>query len=363
MKKKIITVLGARPQFIKASAMSSLLKHDPDLEEIIVHTGQHFDANMSDVFFQELDIEKPKYALGIGSGSHGAQTGQMLIGIEEILQREKPNVVLVYGDTNSTVAGALAAAKLHIPVAHVEAGLRSFNKKMPEEINRIVTDHVSDYLFTPTSTATQHLLNENIPHHKIYQVGDIMYDVILNNQKKAELTSQIQEKLNLKSKEFVLITLHRAENTDDTLRLKEIIDFLIRISRTCQLVFPIHPRTRKALLKQNLFTILEQHCKLIEPVGYYDMIILQSAANCIITDSGGVQKEAFFVKTPCLTLRNETEWVELLEIGVNRLITPESFLQTTIEEYAEAINFSFVEQVYGQGNTALAIYGYLKDNI
>jgi len=363
MKKKIITVLGARPQFIKASAMSSLLKHDLEFEEIIVHTGQHYDTNMSDVFFRELDIGKPKYALGIGSGSHGAQTGQMLIRIEEILEREKPNVVLVYGDTNSTVAGALAAAKLHIPVAHVEAGLRSFNKKMPEELNRIVTDHISDYLLTPTSSATRHLQDENIPQHKIYQVGDIMYDVILNNLKKAELASRILETLKLKSKEFALITLHRAENTDDTLRLKEIIDFLIRISQTCQLVFPIHPRTRKALLEQNLFTILEQHCKLIEPVGYYDMIILQGAAKCIITDSGGVQKEAFFVKTPCLTLRNETEWVELLEIGVNRLVTPESFFQTTIEEYTNAINFSDVKEVYGRGNTASMIYDCLIKNI
>lgn len=359
MKKKIITVLGARPQFIKASAMSALLKNDSELEEVIIHTGQHYDANMSDVFFQELGIEKPKYALGVGSGSHGAQTGQMLIQIEEILQREKPDVVLVYGDTNSTIAGALAAAKLHIPVAHVEAGLRSFNKKMPEEINRIVTDHISDYLFTPTSTATQHLVNENIPQHKIHQVGDIMYDVILNNLKKAEGTSRILETLNLKTKEFVLITLHRAENTDDKMRLKQIIDFLVHTSQTCQLVFPIHPRTRKVLYEHNLFAVLEQHCQLIEPLAYHDMIILQKNAQCIITDSGGVQKEAFFVQTPCVTLRTETEWTELIDLGVNTLLDV-AIQDLELPRFISSVRFDDEQSPYGRGNTASLIRQHLQ---
>ena len=315
---KLLTVIGARPQFIKAATVSRLIKNQNDINEIIVHTGQHFDANMSKVFFDELEIPKPDYNLGIGGNHHGAMTGQQLEKIEAVLLDEKPDWVLVYGDTNSTLAGALAAVKLHIPIAHVEAGLRSFNRRMPEEINRILTDHAADLLFAPTDTAVSNLKNEGLKD-KTLLVGDVMYDAALFYADIAESKSEILSKINLD--QYVLATIHRAENTDDDLRLQNIINGLLELSQNIQIVLPIHPRTAKTLERLSLFDKLNKQIKIIEPIGYIDMVMLEKHANLIVTDSGGVQKEAFFHKVPCITLREETEWVELLDLGWNRLVT------------------------------------------
>lgn len=308
---KIITVIGARPQFIKAAAVSHVLKTVAD--EKIVHTGQHYDANMSDVFFEELGIPKPAFNLQIGSGNHGAQTGAMLAAIEQILLDEKPDFVLVYGDTNSTLAGALAASKLLIPVIHVEAGLRSFNKAMPEEQNRIVTDHLSTLLFAPTETAIQNLSNEGVTKH-VYNVGDVMYDATLHFSTIAAQSSDIISKLQLK--DYHLCTIHRAENTNDPLRLRAICEGLNASGAT--IVLPLHPRTQKYLMDYGI--TLNDTIHVIEPVGYLEMIALERSATKIITDSGGVQKEAFFLGKPCITLRDETEWVETIQNGWNILV-------------------------------------------
>lgn len=317
---KVVTVIGARPQFIKAAAVSRILRKECD--EILVHTGQHYDANLSDVFFEELEIPKPDYNLGIGSGSHGAQTGRMLEAIEQVLLKEKPDWVLVYGDTNSTLAGALAAAKLHIPVAHVEAGLRSFNRKMPEEINRVLTDHVSDLLFAPTKTAVKNLRQEGISEDRIHLVGDVMYDAALYYGEKARLESRVLEKLGLKPKEYILATVHRAENTNDPSRLRAIAEGFCEVSKEFLVVFPAHPRTCKALERYGLLEEIKTRLMLIEPIGYLDMVMLEQSARLITTDSGGVQKEAFFYSVPCVTLRTETEWVELVELGWNIICPP-----------------------------------------
>lgn len=312
-KLKIVTILGARPQFIKAAAVSALFsKH---FDEILVHTGQHYDSNMSDVFFEELNIPTPKYHLNIGSGSHGAMTGAMLTEIEKVLEIEKPDFVLVYGDTNSTIAGALAASKLLIPVIHVEAGLRSFNKVMPEEQNRILTDHISRILFAPTETAVQNLKNEGITEG-VHLVGDVMYDGVLHFTQIAREKSRILETLDLKAGEFILCTIHRAENTNNLERLTAITDGL----NACKepIVLPLHPRTWKYMTDYGLK--LADTIRVIDPVGYLDMIRLESAAKKIVTDSGGVQKEAFFLGVPCITLREETEWIETVENGWNILV-------------------------------------------
>lgn len=312
----ILTVVGARPQFIKAAAISRELRKAH--KEILVHTGQHYDDNMSRVFFSELDIPEPDYNLGIGSGEHGAQTGRMLAEIEGLILKEKPDYVLVYGDTNSTLAGALAAAKLHVPVAHMEAGLRSFNRKMPEEINRVLTDHVSDLLFCPSQTAVDNLAKEGIPKG-VHLVGDVMYDALLfAAQKSAERTSILQT-LNLNAGEYLLATIHRAENTDDPDRLRRIMAALQTLSQTEHVVFPVHPRTKK-----RLGSLMGERgagqLHLIEPVGYVDMIMLEKSARIVLTDSGGIQKEAYWLKVPCLTLRDETEWVETVAAGWNKLV-------------------------------------------
>ena len=308
---KLCTVIGARPQFIKAAALSRVITSTSRLNEIIVHTGQHYDANMSKVFFAELDIPAPKYNLGIGGGTHGQNTGRMIESIEQILLQEKPDWVLVYGDTDSTLAGAIAAAKLGVPVAHIEAGLRSFNRAMPEEINRILTDHASDLLFTPTDIATQNLLNEGIAAEKIRQVGDIMQDTAFFYQNKA------QEIPGLRFKEgFILCTVHRAENTDDPARLSGIINALNALSEHTQVLFPVHPRTKKIIASAHLNT---NNLTLIEPVSYLQMIWLLKQCALVVTDSGGLQKEAFFFGKPCVTTRHETEWVELVELGANCL--------------------------------------------
>lgn len=321
MNKKIVTVVGARPQFIKVSPVSKQLKKQGVFQEILIHTGQHYDSNMSDVFFQQLEIDPPAYHLGIGSASHGEQTGKMLAAIETILIKEKPDWLLCYGDTNSTLAAALAASKLHIPIAHVEAGLRSFNKKMPEEINRVVTDHVSTLLFTPTQNAIINLQREGIEEHRIADVGDVMYDVALLFADKAQQHSNILAKLKLINIPYVLATVHRAENTDDLTRIKNIIDGLLLVQRDIKVVLPLHPRTRRLLQEHQLLETAEKLC-LIEPVDFLDMIQLEKNAQLIVTDSGGVQKEAYFYRKPCVTLRDETEWVELVNSGWNTLVSP-----------------------------------------
>lgn len=319
---KIVTVLGARPQFIKASVVSLAMAQTTGLQEVLVHTGQHFDANMSDVFFDELGMKKPDYFLDIHGGGHGAMTGRMLIEIEKVLQHERPDAVLVYGDTNSTLAGALAAAKLHIPVAHVEAGLRSFNMAMPEEINRILTDRISRWLFTPTQTAADHLAREGFAPEHIIPVGDVMYDVALHHGARVQAGTGLMARLGLQEKAYVLATIHRAENTDHPQRLGAIVDALISTAKTLPVVWPLHPRTRAVLQQAGRLDALANAVHLIEPVGYLDMVQLEKFAALIATDSGGVQKEAFFYRVPCVTLRDETEWVELVDAGWNRLAPP-----------------------------------------
>jgi UDP-GlcNAc3NAcA epimerase len=317
---KIVTVIGARPQFIKAAVVSRWLRQTPGCQEILVHTGQHYDENMSDVFFRELEIPMPAYHLGIGSAAHGAQTGRMLEAIEKVLLETKPDKLLVFGDTNSTLAGALAAVKLHIPVAHVEAGLRSFNRKMPEEINRVVSDHLADWLFAPTEAALENLRREGIAEKKVFLVGDVMYDAAIyyGTRTKADTL----QKLGLHSKEYVLATIHRAENTDVRSRLRDVFAGLNAIAEDVPVVLPLHPRTRAALTRENLLETCSPNLCLLDPLGYLDMVTLEQHASVIATDSGGVQKEAFFHRVPCVTLRDETEWVELVELGWNRLVPP-----------------------------------------
>lgn len=323
---KILTVVGARPQFVKAAILSRLIQSDKwksSFSEVIVHTGQHYDQNMSDVFFLDLEIPKPNYNLNIGSGPHGKMTGLMLIGIEDLILKEKPDLILVYGDTNSTLAGALAASKLHIPIAHVEAGLRSFWKYMPEEQNRILTDHISDYLFCPTVTAVKNLEKEGVTLG-VHNVGDIMLDANLYYLHKLQIEkdsgiNRLEKIYRLTSEviqnDFVLATVHRAENTDEPIRLKNILDALN--SMKFNIILPLHPRTRK-IITENKFQLLP-HIYLIDPVGYFEMLELELKSKCIITDSGGVQKEAYFMQKPCITLRNQTEWTETVESGWNQL--------------------------------------------
>lgn len=314
---KIVTVIGARPQFVKAAALSRTFAQYPQIQEIIVHTGQHFDKNMSEVFFEEMDIPQPKYNLNINSLSHGAMTGKMLEGIEAILLQEKPDVLLVYGDTNSTIAGALAAKKLHIQVAHVEAGLRSFNMNMPEEVNRILTDRISDFLFCPTHTAVNNLKKEGFDQfeNQIIRSGDVMQDAAMYYAQKSAEKSTIIHQLGLDT--FALATLHRAENTDDKFRLTELVNGLNDIHKNhCPIVLPLHPRTKKKLSEFNL----KLDVKLIDPIGYFDMIELIKHSQLVLTDSGGLQKEAFFFKKHGITMRDQTEWVELVDNKVNVLV-------------------------------------------
>lgn len=316
--KKIATILGARPQFIKASVVSNLIYKSDVIEETVIHTGQHYDKNMSDVFFTELQMQKPKYSLGIHGGSHAEMTGRMLVAIEKVLMDEKPAAVVVYGDTNTTLAGCLAAVKLHIPVAHIEAGLRSFNMCMPEEINRVLTDRVSRWLFAPTVAACDHLKMEGCDFDRVHEVGDVMYDVALYHGQRVDAIGGVLERLNIKPRSYILVTIHRAENTDDPSRLAIIVDGLEAVAKNFNVVWPIHPRTKQILQRMGR----EPNLLLIEPVGYLDMVQLEKYATVIATDSGGVQKESFFYNVPCVTLRDETEWVELIESGWNRLAPP-----------------------------------------
>jgi UDP-GlcNAc3NAcA epimerase len=320
--KKVVTVLGARPQFIKASVVSHAIRAGSGLREVLIHTGQHFDRNMSDVFFEELEMERPAYQLDIHGGTHGAMTGRMLEQVEAVLLAEKPDAVLVYGDTNSTLAGALAASKLHIPVAHVEAGLRSFNMAMPEEINRILTDRISRWLFTPTEAAAAHLRREGVDDALVVPVGDVMYDVALHHGARVGAGGRVMERLRLQAGGFVLTTVHRAENTDSDERLESIVAALEAVSGRLPVVWPMHPRTHGVLERRGRLAQLAPTLHLIDPVGYLDMVQLVKHAALIATDSGGVQKEAFFYRVPCVTLRDETEWIELVQSGWNRLATP-----------------------------------------
>lgn len=355
---KIVTIIGARPQFIKAAVISRELQLNHDIEEIIVHTGQHFDANMSDVFFEQMSIPKPHYNLDIASLSHGAMTGRMLEKIEEVLLTENPDWVLVYGDTNSTIAGALAAAKLHIRVAHVEAGLRSFNMRMPEEQNRILTDKLSKILFCPTETAKQNLLSEGYADDASYLpvVGDVMFDAAKfyakRSLKPAELPSHVT------SGNFVLGTIHRAENTNDLSRLNSLVESLNKIHQSETVIVPLHPRTKAILESNNLavdFTILE-------PVGYLEMVYLLQHCSVVVSDSGGVQKEAYFFEKPCLVTRDETEWVELVQHGSNHLVGVDEKKILSAYEIAKLNQVDYSVPFYGNGNCAKDIINYLVND-
>lgn len=351
---KIMTVIGARPQFIKAAAVSRKLREND--EEILVHTGQHYDKNMSEVFFSELEIPQPDYNLSIGSGGHGYQTGNMLIKIEEILLKEKPDCMLIYGDTNSTIAGALAASKLLIPVAHIEAGLRSFNMSMPEEQNRILTDHISKYLFAPTQTAVDNLEKESVVG-EVFNVGDVMYDAVLHFGEMAEKKTDIVERLGLEKNGYILATIHRAENTNDINRMTSITQALTESGKN--IVLPLHPRTRKYMADYGL--TFGDNIKIIEPVGYLEMLMLEKNSEKIVTDSGGVQKEAFFLGKPCITLRDETEWVETVENGWNTIVgcNKEKIL-SAIKNFmpnTERINH------FGDGNAAQQIVDILNEGL
>ena len=358
--KKIVTILGARPQFIKASLVSKIIEQNKKMEEIVVHTGQHFDKNMSDIFFKELRINPPLHHLGISGGDHGEMTGRMLIKIEKILLQEQPDLVLVYGDTNSTLAGAIAAAKLNVPVAHVEAGLRSFNLKMPEEVNRILTDRISQWLFTPTPSATENLKKEGICSQNIYEVGDVMYDVALKYGSELNYKSQVLKRLKITSKSYVLATVHRAENTGKPNRMRVIVGAFQRVAQTMPVIWPLHPRTRKILEKNTHLFKNAKHLHLINPVGYLEMMQLEKHAAVIATDSGGVQKEAFFYGVPCVTLRDETEWVELIEAGCNRLASLENSDRLVKDIFTAKGLLGNPKQLYGNGSASDKIAAALE---
>lgn len=356
--KTILTVVGARPQFIKSAALSRkiLELNNSSVREILVHTGQHFDEKMSNVFFEELEMDSPKYNLGISGGTHGDMTGRMLSAIEKVLIKEMPDWVVIYGDTNSTLAAALAASKLHIPIAHIEAGLRSFNMRMPEEINRIVADRLSSLLLCPTITAVENLKNEGTTSG-VHLVGDVMYDVSLQFADIAESHMSILSRLGVKSKSFILATCHRAENTDSKERMTGIVNGLASLAVSRPVVFPIHPRTHAKICEYELLGNFG-NVILTEPLSYLDMIVLEKNSEIIITDSGGVQKEAFFYKVPCITVRTETEWVETVQSGWNILVGSDSSRITDAVEH-----FSLREkqniQPYGTGDAAERILDLL----
>jgi UDP-GlcNAc3NAcA epimerase len=346
---KIVTIVGARPQFIKSSPVSRAIREHA--KEILVHTGQHYDSNMSAVFFDEMGIPEPDYNLGVGSGLQGDQTGQMLTKIEQVLIDEKPDWLLIYGDTNSTLAGALAAAKLHIPVAHIEAGLRSFDKTMPEEVNRIVADHVSDILFCPTQTAVDNLKAEGITKG-VKTVGDVMYDAAIHFGKIAAERSKILGELGVEPKKYLLATIHRSSNTDDPENLKTLINAFIEADQ--DIIFPVHPRTRKVIANEGLDKTVEgSKIRLTDPVGYIDFLQLENNALKILTDSGGVQKEAFFCSVPCITLRDTTEWVETVSSGWNVLVhvNKAQLLKNIVEFNPQGEP----PKLFGDGNAAVYI--------
>lgn len=333
---KIATVVGARPQFIKAAPFSRLVAQTDGVSELLIHTGQHYDDSMSEVFFRELEIPPPSHNLHVGSLSHGVQTGRMLAGIEEILVAERPDLVLLYGDTNSTVAGALAASKLGVKVAHVEAGLRGFDRSVPEEINRVLTDHISDWLFPPSEAAMTHLAREGLAARALL-VGDIMFDASLHFAERARATSDVISRLGLEAAEFALATVHRAENTDDEGVLRRIFEGLMLVSVEMPVVLPLHPRTKKALERYGLFDRVQSTLTCIPPAGYLDMLNLEQHCSVVASDSGGVQKEAFFFRKPCLILRRRApEWAELVELGWNKVVSPDSESAQIAREVLEA---------------------------
>jgi UDP-GlcNAc3NAcA epimerase len=360
MALKILSVVGARPQFVKAAAVSRALKRARGMREVLVHTGQHYDRNMSRIFFRELDIPEPDVNLGIGSGGHGAQTGRMLEALERVIARERPDRVMVYGDTNSTLAGALAAAKLRVPLAHVEAGLRSYNRAMPEELNRVVADHAADLLFAPTRAAVANLRREGVAPGRIVLTGDVMYDAALYYGGKAGRASRVLDELGLRRRGYVLATVHRAENTNERARLLALFDALRRLARDLPVVVPVHPRTRKALARAGWRGA--GGLRLIEPVGYLDMVCLERSARLIATDSGGVQKEAYFYSVPCVTLRAETEWVELVAAGWNRLVPPTSAgrVYRAMRAMVEGFRRPPRPRLYGNGRAADAVVRHLR---
>jgi len=345
---KIVSIVGARPQFIKCAPVSRELRKEH--EEILVHTGQHYDHGMSAVFFEELAIPEPDYNLGIGSGTHGRQTGAMLGAIEDVLEKEEPEIVLVYGDTNSTLAGALAAAKMHVPVAHVEAGLRSFDRRMPEEVNRVLTDHASDILFCPTATAVRNLAAEGVTEG-VFLVGDVMVDAMNHNRTIAEERSRILEDAGVRSGEYLVVTVHRPSNTDSRENMAAIIGALGEAG--VPVVFPVHPRTRKFLLGYGLLAAMPENIRITEPLGYLDMLRLMAHAKKILTDSGGVQKEAYMLGVPCITLRENTEWVETVEAGWNVLVGAEG---EGIVDVIRQFSPGFLQKrIFGEGDASLRI--------
>lgn len=355
----VMTVVGARPQFVKAAVVDRVLRpriRDGLVRHTLVHTGQHHDAMMSDVFFEELRLPRPDVHLGIRGGSHGAMTGRMLEAIEAAILEDRPDHLLVYGDTNSTLAGAVAAAKLGVPVAHVEAGLRSFNRAMPEEINRVLTDHSSDLLFAPTDVAVRNLAHEGIAGEHVVRCGDVMYDAVLHHRAMAEERSPILDTLGLEPGGFILATVHRQENTDDPGRLAGIVEGLTRAAERIPVVLPLHPRTRDRLERHGLRAAAEASLRLVDPVGYLDMLRLESVARVILTDSGGVQKEAYFVGVPCITLRDETEWTELVDVGANRLVGADpDRLAAALDAVLAADVAPPASHLYGDGRAGEAI--------
>ena len=360
--KKILTVIGARPQFIKASVVSRAIKEKESLKEVVIHTGQHFDHNMSQIFFDQLEIERPAFNLGVSGGNHGEQTGKMIIGIEEVILKEKPDVVLLYGDTNSTLAGSIAASKLHIPIAHVEAGLRSYNMKMPEEVNRILTDRISSFLFTPSTNADQNLRKEGIEKEKIFCVGDVMNDSAIHFGKLANQKVNVFKEFELENENYILITIHRAENTDDDERLHSIVRALESITDDYELIWPLHPRTRNRLKELNYDTSISP-IRFIEPVGYLEMLQMVSGASLVITDSGGLQKETYFNDVRCLIARNETEWVELVDSGFNRLLRDISELKSNVNDMIGHSISDFDKNIYGDGKASQKIASVLDQSL
>lgn len=365
-EQRVLTVVGARPQFVKAAVVSRVIaeraRRNGVIRELLVHTGQHFDSGLSDVFFEELGIPAPHAHLGIGGLPHGAMTGRMIEALEQVILTERPALVLVYGDTNSTLAGALAAAKLGVPVAHVEAGLRSFNRRMPEELNRVLTDHAAELLFAPTRAAVENLRREGIPDARVRLVGDVMYDAALRYAALAKERSTILGRLGVAERGYVLATVHRQENTDDPVRLAAVFEALARVARKRAVVLPIHPRTRKQLGGVSAAAEAARSLTIIDPVGYLDMVALERGAAVVATDSGGVQKEAYFYGVPCVTLRDETEWIELVESGANVLAPPvdAASVSRAIEDALDRRVSSAVPDLYGDGDAGSKIVDVLE---
>ena len=365
MKPRLLSIFGARPQFIKAAPLIHAIEEVGDFEHLGLHTGQHFDQNMSEVFFRELAIPAPLENLEVGPGTHAKQTGKMMVGIEKFLLRHKPDMLLVYGDTNSTLAGATAGVRLGLPIAHIEAGLRSFNRRMPEEINRIVADRFADLLFAPTKAAQKNLLTEGFAEQSVHLVGDLMVDAVQKQSERAAGQSKVLEDLGLAAGEYLLATFHRQENTDDPARLRNIWEALRELSESNKLVLPLHPRTRQRLEAEGLSLDAEPGPIVTEALGYLDTLHLLANSKLLLTDSGGMQKEAFALGLPTVTLRAETEWLELVEAGANRLADPSS--KQTILEAAKAMENVRVDpskyDFYGAGRAAERIHEQIKNYV